>query len=183
MPNTNCCVPLYHATSKRHTQLSWHALPIDPKLNKQPTVAISNDTLKVNSRGTSECGLHCQGERRTHDVNTRLRYSHVPFKKLISKLFCVSHTNECCIFAIARRRLLELTSDSLQSRENVTGAPSVTGCREHRSILPVRMCGFTAVTGTIITKLTLIQQANLTSLTHWIFNLRKPFYAVQQATF
>ena len=49
--------------------------------------------------------------------------------------------------------------------------------------LPVRMCGFTAVTGTIITKLTLIQQANLTSLTHWIFNLRKPFYAVQQATF
>ena len=43
--------------------------------------------------------------------------------------------------------------------------------------LPVRMCGFTAVTGTIITKLTLIQQANLTSLTHLIFNLRKPFYA------
>ena len=70
MPNTNCCVPLYHATSKRHTQLSWHALPIDPKLNKQPTVEISNDTLKVNSRGTSECGLHFQGERRTHDVNT-----------------------------------------------------------------------------------------------------------------
>ena len=49
--------------------------------------------------------------------------------------------------------------------------------------LPVRMCGFTAVTGTIITKLTLIQQANLTSLTHWTFNLRKPFYALQQATF
>ena len=135
MPNTNCCVPLYHAISKRHTQLSWHALSIDPKLNKQPTVAISNDTLKVNSRGTSECGLHFQGERRAHDVNTRLRYSHVPFKKLVSKLFYVSHTNECCIFAIARRRLLELTSDSLQSRENVTGAPSVvTGCREHRSI-------------------------------------------------
>ena len=33
-----------------------------------------------------------------------------------------------------------------------------------------------------IMKLTLIQQVNLTSLTHWIFNLRKPFYyAVQQA--
>ena len=32
--------------------------------------SISNDTLKVNSRGTSECGLHFQGERRTHDVNT-----------------------------------------------------------------------------------------------------------------
>ena len=98
MPNTNCCVPLYHATSKRHTQLSWHALPIDPKLNnKQPTVAISNDTLKVNSRGTSACGLHFQGERRTHDVNTRLRYSHVPFKKLVSKFVYVSHTNECCL--------------------------------------------------------------------------------------
>ena len=124
MPNTNCCLPLYHATSKRHPQLSWHALPIDPKLSKQPTVAIiRNDTLKVNSRGTSECGLHFQGERRTHDVNTRLRYSHVPFKKFVSKLLYVSHTNECCIFAIARRRLLELTSDSLQSREKVTGAP------------------------------------------------------------
>ena len=43
--------------------------------------------------------------------------------------------------------------------------------------LPLRMCGFTAVTGIIITKLTLIQQANL-MLTHWIFNLREPFYAV-----
>ena len=49
--------------------------------------------------------------------------------------------------------------------------------------LPVRTCGLTAVTGTIITKLTLIQQVNLTSFTHWIFNLRKPFYAVQQTTF
>ena len=39
------------------------------------------------------------------------------------------------LFAIARRRLSELTSDSLQSREKVTGAPyAVTGCREHRSI-------------------------------------------------
>ena len=68
MPNTNCNC---HATSKRHKQLSWHALPIDPKLNKRLTVAIiSNDILKVNSRGTSECGLHFQGERRTHNVNT-----------------------------------------------------------------------------------------------------------------
>ena len=24
--------PLFHATSKRHKQLSWHALPSDPKL-------------------------------------------------------------------------------------------------------------------------------------------------------
>ena len=31
-------------------------------------------------------------------------------------------------------------------------------------------------------ELTLIQQVNLTLLTHWIFNLRKPFYyAMQQA--
>ena len=66
MPNTNCCMPLYHATSKRHKQLSWHALPIDPMLNKQLTAAISNDTLKVNSSGTSECGLHSQGERPTN---------------------------------------------------------------------------------------------------------------------
>ena len=58
---------------------------------------------------------------------------HVPFKKLVSKLFYVSHTNECCIFAIARRRLLELTSGSLQSREKVTPY-GVTGCREHRSL-------------------------------------------------
>ena len=88
----------------------------------------------------------------------------------------MSHTNECCIFAIARRRLFELTSDSLQSREKVTGAPMQLGLLAVGRIdrfLPVRMCGFTAVTGTIITKLTLIQQANLTSLTHLIFNLRK----------
>ena len=69
-------------------------------------------------------------------TSIRLRYSHVPFKKLLSKLFYVSHTNECCIFfAITRRRLLELTSGSLQSSEKVTGAPyAVIGCREHRSI-------------------------------------------------
>ena len=93
----------------------------------------------------------------------------------------MSHTNECCIFAIARRRLLQLTSDSLQSREKVTGAlyavRPILAVESIDRFLPVRMCGFTAVTGTIITKLTLIQQANLTSLTHLIFNLRKPFYA------
>ena len=93
----------------------------------------------------------------------------------------MSHTNECCTFAIARRRLLELTSDSLQHREKVTGTPyavrPIMAVERIDRFLPVRMCGFTAVTGTIITKLTLIQQANLTSLTHLIFNLRKPFYA------
>ena len=45
---TNCCVPLCHATSKRHDQLTWHVLPIDPKLKKQRAVAIRNDTLQVN---------------------------------------------------------------------------------------------------------------------------------------
>ena len=92
----------------------------------------------------------------------------------------MSHTNECCIFAIARRRLLELTSDSLQSREKLLGRPMQLDLLAVGSIdrfLLVRMCGFTAVTGAIITKLTLIQQANLTSLTHLIFHLRKPFYA------
>ena len=127
MPNTKCCMPLCHATSLRHKQLSWHGLPIDPKLKKRRTVAISNETLKVNSRRTSECGLRCQGGRRTHDVNTLKPFSNIPFKKLVSQLFYVSHTNECCI-AIARRRLWELTSDSFQRRENVTG------CLEHRSI-------------------------------------------------
>ena len=40
-------------------------------------------------------------------------------RNLFLNLFYVSHTNECCIFAIARRRLLELTSDSLQSLEKL----------------------------------------------------------------
>ena len=52
-------------------------------------------------------------------TSIRLRYSHIPFKKLVSQLFYESHTNECCIFAIARRRLLELTSGSFQSCEKV----------------------------------------------------------------
>ena len=38
---------LCHVTIKRHKQLSWHALPLDPKLKQRQTVAISNDTLKV----------------------------------------------------------------------------------------------------------------------------------------
>ena len=127
MPNTNCCMPLRHATSKRHKQLSWHALPIDPTL----TVAISNDTLKVEHRSVAYIFKASDG----CTTSIRLRYSHIPFKKLVSQLFYVSYTNECCIFAIARRRLLELASDSFQSREKVTGAPhAVIGCREHRSI-------------------------------------------------
>ena len=97
---------------------------LDPKLNKRLTVAIiSNDILKVNSRGTSECGLHFQGERRTHDVNTATIF---PYS--FSRNFtCLIYTNESCIIAIARHRLLELTSDSFQSREKVTGAPHAVG--------------------------------------------------------
>ena len=74
-------------------------------------------------------------------ASIRLRYSHIPFKKLVSQLFYVLHTNACCIFAIARCRLLELTSYSLQSHEKATGAPhAVTSCREHRSIFAGSPC-------------------------------------------
>ena len=62
----------------------------------------------------------------------------------------------------------ELTCDSFQfqSREKVTGAPQLLAVVGLIDIfLPVRMCRFTAVTGTIITKPTLIQQIALTSLT------------------
>ena len=69
----------------------------------------------------------------------------------------------------------ELTSDTFQRREKVTGAPQLLAVGSIDRFLPVRMCGFTAVTGTIITKLTLIQQVNLTSSTHWIFNLQSRF--------
>ena len=89
-------------------------------------------------------------------TSIRLRYSHIPLKTRVSKLFYVLHTSACCIFAIARRIL--------------TGAPQLLAVRSIDRYLPVRMCRFTAVTGTIITKPTLIQQVNLTSLTLWIFN-------------
>ena len=126
MPNTEL---LCHATSKRNKQLSWHALPIDPKLNKRLTVAISNDTLEVNSRGTSECGLHFQGERRMHDINTATIFPYSFQETCFSIILRAAY--ECCIFAIDRHRLLELTSDSFQSRDKVTGAPHVvTGSRE-----------------------------------------------------
>ena len=96
---------------------------------------------------------HFQGGRRTHDG--QYAYDILIFKKLISQLFYLSHTNECCIFAIAMRRLLELTNDSFQSREEVTGAP-LLAVESIDRFLPVRMRGFTAVAGTIITKLILI---------------------------
>ena len=59
-------------------------------------------------------------------------------------------------------------TDSFKSREKVTGAPQLLVVGSIDQFLPVRMCRFTAVrgsTGTIITKPTLIQQVNLTSLT------------------
>ena len=122
--------------------------------------------------------VHFQGttfSRRATDARHQHAYDTLIFKKLVSQLFYLSHTNECCIFAIAMRRLLELTNESFQSREELTGAPLLAVGSIDR-ILPVRMRGFTAIAGTIITKLTLIQQVNLTSLTHRIFNLRKLFY-------
>ena len=141
MPNTNCCAPLCHATSKRHKQLSWHTLPIDPKWNKRLTVAISNDTLKVNSRGTSECGLHFQGERRTHGVNKATIFPYSFQETCFSIILRAAYECMLYIFAIARRRLLELTSYSLQSHEKATGAPhAVTSCREHRSIFAGSPC-------------------------------------------
>ena len=61
-------------------------------------------------------------------TSIRLRYSHIPFKKLVSRLFYVLHTSACCIYlrllGLSLLSLLELTSDSFQSRETVTGAPS-----------------------------------------------------------
>ena len=60
-------------------------------------------------------------------------------------------------------------SDSIQSREKVTGSPQLLAVGSNDRFLPVEMCRFSAVTGTI---------------THCIFNLRKPlYYAVQQANF
>ena len=60
---------------------------------------------------------------------------------LVSNLFYVSHTNECCIVAIARHRLFELTSDSLQSREKVAGAP----CSYWLSGASIDFCRFECV--------------------------------------
>ena len=70
MPKTNCCVPHCHATSKRHKHLSWHVLPRDETLRKRWIVLIRNDNLRVSSKGTSVCGLHFRGGRRTYDENT-----------------------------------------------------------------------------------------------------------------
>ena len=108
---------------------------------------------------------------------------------LSRKLFLNYFT--CCIRAhvvylrllgVSLLSLLKLTRDNFQSRETVTGEPQLLAVGSIDRYLPVRMCRFTAVTGTIITKLALIQQVNFNSLTHWIFNLRKPlYYTTQQA--
>ena len=68
MPNTSCCVPYCHSASKRHTHLSMHTLPRDDATKRQWAALIRNETLRVNSRGTSVCGLHFVGGRRTYDT-------------------------------------------------------------------------------------------------------------------
>ena len=54
MPKTNCCVPYCHASSTRHTRLSWHRLPKDKEIKRQWAALIRNDTLRVDSNGTSD---------------------------------------------------------------------------------------------------------------------------------
>ena len=79
------------------------------------------------------------GARRMTSI--RLRYSHIPFKKIVSKLFYVLHTSACGIFTIARRILTVIVgSDSFQSRETVTGAPQLLAVRSIDRYLPVRIC-------------------------------------------
>ena len=68
MPKTNCCVPYCHASSTRHTRLSWHRLPKDKEIKRQWAALIRNDTLRVDSNGTSVCGLHFLGGRKTYDT-------------------------------------------------------------------------------------------------------------------
>ena len=70
MPKTNCCVPYCHASSARHTHLSWHRLPKDKETKRQWAALIRNDTLRVDSNGTSVSiwGLHFLGGRKTYDI-------------------------------------------------------------------------------------------------------------------
>ena len=68
MLKTNCCVPYCHASSTRHTRLSWHRLPKDKEIKRQWAALIRNDTLRVDSNGTSVCGLHFLGGRKTYDI-------------------------------------------------------------------------------------------------------------------
>ena len=49
MPKTNCCVPYCHASSTRHTRLSWHRLPKDKEIKRQWAALIRNDILRVDS--------------------------------------------------------------------------------------------------------------------------------------
>ena len=78
MPKTNCCVPYCHAVSKRHKLLSWHILPRDEQLRKEWMVLIRNDNLRVNSKGTSVCGLHFRGGRRTYDEKKPIIFPWTP---------------------------------------------------------------------------------------------------------
>ena len=66
---TNCCVSYCHADSTRHMRLSYHAIPRDLKLRKRWVKSIRNDSLKLKSKGTTVCGLHFRGGRRTYLIN------------------------------------------------------------------------------------------------------------------
>ena len=145
MPNTNCCVPLCHATSKRHKQLSWHALPRDPKLKKRWVVAIRNDTLKVNSRGTSVCGLHFQGGRRTYDVNTPTIFPWTPewetvvneYNKKVSEEYA---TKRLCNAELQKPALLTLNRPPISACSPAAVPQSIgrTECALRQlSVLPV----------------------------------------------
>ena len=68
MPKTNCCVPYCHVSSTRHTQSSWHRLPKDKETKRQWAALIRNDTLHVDSNGTSVCGCHFLGGRKTYAI-------------------------------------------------------------------------------------------------------------------
>ena len=70
MPRTNCCVPLCHATSIRHTKLSFYRLPKDEKVRKNWVSLIRNSNLDVSSTSSRcVCSLHFRGGRKTYDVN------------------------------------------------------------------------------------------------------------------
>ena len=78
MPKTNCCMPHCHATSKRYKHSSWHVFPRDETLRKRWIVLIRNDNLRVNLKGTSLCGLHFRGSRRTYEEKTPTIFPWMP---------------------------------------------------------------------------------------------------------
>ena len=53
-------------------------LPRDETLRKRWMVLIRNDNVRVNSKGTSVCGLHFRGGRRTYEENTPTIFPWMP---------------------------------------------------------------------------------------------------------